>query len=65
MTNTNDTNTYRSPDPNIMVSDIPKDDLPRCEKEGCKGLLRPHIVWFGENLEERVIKEACKYSPCA
>ena len=47
-----------SPDPNIMVSDIPRDDLPRCGKESCKGLLRPHIVWFGENLEERVIKEA-------
>lgn len=53
--------TYRSPDPNIMVSDIPEKDLPHCSKENCKGLLRPHIVWFGENLNEQVLKQACKY----
>ncbi|XP_043260837.1 NAD-dependent protein deacylase-like [Colletes gigas] len=47
-----------SPDPNIMVSDILKDDLPRCCKENCNGLLRPHIVWFGENLYEDVLKQA-------
>ncbi|XP_017888143.1 NAD-dependent protein deacylase sirtuin-5, mitochondrial-like [Ceratina calcarata] len=43
------------PDPNIMVSDIPIEDLPRCRKGNCKGLLRPHIVWFGENLDEHVL----------
>ncbi|XP_034192028.1 NAD-dependent protein deacylase isoform X2 [Osmia lignaria lignaria] len=47
-----------SPDPKIMVSDIPKKDLPRCQKTNCKGLLRPHIVWFGENLNEDVLKQA-------
>ncbi|CAL7933259.1 unnamed protein product [Xylocopa violacea] len=46
-----------SPDPNIMISDIPRDDLPRCRKENCKGLLRPHIVWFGENLDENVLNQ--------
>lgn len=54
-------NIHRSPDPKIMVSDIPKKDLPRCQKTNCKGLLRPHIVWFGENLNEHVLEQACKY----
>lgn len=51
----------RLPDPNIMTSDIPREDLPKCEKENCKGLLRPHIVWFGENLDEYILEQACKY----
>ncbi|XP_078035722.1 NAD-dependent protein deacylase sirtuin-5, mitochondrial [Augochlora pura] len=46
-----------SPDPNIMISDIPKDDLPRCQKGNCKGLLRPHIVWFGESLDEHILEQ--------
>ena len=29
-------------------------DLPRCQKPTCGGLLRPHVVWFGENLDEQV-----------
>ncbi|KAG9292052.1 hypothetical protein G9A89_017952 [Geosiphon pyriformis] len=33
-------------------SDIPIEQLPCCTK--CKGLLRPHVVWFNENLEESV-----------
>lgn len=32
--------------------------LPYCEE--CKGLLRPHVVWFGEALEEEVLDEAEK-----
>ncbi|KAL6301965.1 DHS-like NAD/FAD-binding domain-containing protein [Sparassis latifolia] len=28
--------------------EIPMDDLPRCQKPGCGGLLRPGVVWFGE-----------------
>ncbi|XP_046914590.2 NAD-dependent protein deacylase [Dermatophagoides farinae] len=31
-------------------------DLPRCEK--CTGLLRPHVVWFGEQLDPFVLKQA-------
>ncbi|OTF81274.1 NAD-dependent protein deacylase sirtuin-5, mitochondrial-like [Euroglyphus maynei] len=31
-------------------------DLPRCEK--CTGLLRPHVVWFGEPLDPFVLKQA-------
>lgn len=51
----------RSPDPNIMISDIPKEDLPKCAKEDCKGLLRPYIVWFGENLDDYILEQACEY----
>ena len=29
-------------------------DLPRCKKPSCGGLLRPHVVWFGEGLDEEV-----------
>ncbi|XP_016913637.1 NAD-dependent protein deacylase sirtuin-5, mitochondrial [Apis cerana] len=45
-----------SPDPNIMSSDIPKEDLPHCQK--CKNILRPHIVWFGENLDDYIMQQA-------
>ena len=27
----------------------------RCKISTCAGLLRPHVVWFGENLEEDVL----------
>jgi NAD-dependent deacetylase len=30
--------------------------LPRCEN--CEGLLRPHVVWFGEMLEPDVLQQA-------
>ena len=30
-------------------------DLPRCQKPSCGGLLRPHVVWFGERLDEKVL----------
>lgn len=49
----------RSPDPNIMTSDIPKKDLPHCQN--CKNILRPHIVWFGENLDDYIMQQARKY----
>ncbi|ORX98465.1 NAD-dependent deacetylase sirtuin-5-like protein [Basidiobolus meristosporus CBS 931.73] len=32
-------------------SNIPLEQLPRCTK--CSSLLRPHIVWFGENLDQK------------
>lgn len=41
-----------SPDPNAMDSKIPVNELPRCAK--CTGLLRPHVVWFGEPLDPNV-----------
>lgn len=59
--NINNINMNRSPDPNIMSSDIPKEDLPHCQKQNCKNILRPHIVWFGENLDDYIMQQACKY----
>lgn len=55
----NNINMSRSPDPNIMTSDIPKKDLPHCQN--CKNILRPHIVWFGENLDDYIMQQARKY----
>lgn len=43
-----------APDSNFKEPEIPISDLPHCKS--CGGLLRPHIVWFGENLEEDVLK---------
>ena len=47
---------YRMPD--IDEEDrtkIPVEKLPRCGS--CGGLLRPHVVWFGESLDEDVLKK--------
>lgn len=49
----------RSPDPGIMSSDIPVNELPRCDVASCGSLLRPDIVWFGEHLEKNVLQRAC------
>lgn len=46
------------PDPNIASSEIPLDDLPRCKRTECGGLLRPYIVWFGENLDSIIMDKA-------
>lgn len=54
-------NLNRSPDPNIMSSDIPREELPRCEIKDCGALLRPDIIWFGEQLNEDVLQKACMY----
>ena len=32
--------------------------LPRCEK--CGGLLRPHVVWFGESLDSDLLQQAVR-----
>jgi NAD-dependent deacetylase sirtuin 5 len=48
---------FRSPDEN--GPEIDEKDLPRCRK--CQSLLRPHIVWFGEQIwsdvSEKIGKE--------
>ncbi|KIM80664.1 hypothetical protein PILCRDRAFT_9477 [Piloderma croceum F 1598] len=43
--------------------DIPLENLPRCQKPNCNGLLRPGVVWFDEiphHLEEinKIVDEA-------
>jgi len=47
-----------APDPDAQAARIPEKDLPRCQKPTCGGLLRPHVVWFGENLDEQVLDTA-------
>ena len=45
---------FRPPDPEEKNPvNIPTKDLPHC---ACGGLLRPHVVWFGENLDENVME---------
>lgn len=43
------------------LSDIPMKDLPKCEKHGCGALVRPDIIWFGENLNKAVLEKASQY----
>lgn len=38
------------------ITVIDKKDLPKCKK--CHELLRPYIVWFGENLDSKVLQRA-------
>ncbi|XP_075529580.1 sirtuin 4 [Dermacentor variabilis] len=45
-----------APDPDAPEAAIPVGELPRCKK--CTGLLRPHVVWFGESLEPDVLAKA-------
>ncbi len=45
----------REPDPKASSAQIAEKDLPRCRQSGCGGLLRPHVVWFGENLDTEVL----------
>ncbi|MCO5612459.1 hypothetical protein L7F22_066726 [Adiantum nelumboides] len=45
-----------APDVNAKDAHIPDMQLPRCKK--CHGLLRPHVVWFGESLFPDIIKQA-------
>ncbi|XP_043194138.1 NAD-dependent protein deacylase-like isoform X2 [Amphibalanus amphitrite] len=47
-----------APDPSTPSAHIPVKDLPRCRQPGCGGLLRPHVVWFGENLDAEVLGQA-------
>lgn len=44
-----------APDPKAEDARIPVEDLPRCERTGCNGLLRPHVVWFGETLDADIL----------
>ena len=47
-----------APEPDAVSARIPVEDLPRCTKPGCGGLLRPHVVWFGESLDGEVLEAA-------
>jgi len=45
-----------APDTDTQDARIPEEELPRCSK--CAGLLRPHVVWFGESLDPDVLMSA-------
>lgn len=49
---------HGAPDVSAKAARISIQDLPRCQKSGCGGLLRPHVVWFGEGLDEGVLSSA-------
>ncbi|XP_032037758.1 NAD-dependent protein deacylase sirtuin-5, mitochondrial isoform X2 [Aythya fuligula] len=49
-----------APDPDVEDASIPVEQLPQCEEDGCNGLLRPHVVWFGETLDPDVLTEVEK-----
>ncbi|XP_041376312.1 NAD-dependent protein deacylase sirtuin-5, mitochondrial-like isoform X2 [Gigantopelta aegis] len=44
-----------APDPDAKDAKIQVQDLPRCKKDKCGGLLRPHVVWFGESLDNNIL----------
>ena len=45
-----------APDRHAQEAMIPEEELPRCV--ACGGLLRPAVVWFGENLKDEVLSAA-------
>lgn len=45
------------PNPEAQDARIPSEKLPRCKLPACKGLVRPHVVWFGEGLEQEVLRK--------
>ncbi|CAL1547841.1 unnamed protein product [Lymnaea stagnalis] len=46
------------PNPDVQEAKIPVDQLPTCKQGSCRGLLRPHVVWFGEGLDPEVLSRA-------
>ena len=45
-------------EPIEMLGTIDEKDLPRCSR--CQSLLRPHIVWFGEQIENEILEKIDK-----
>ena len=46
------------PDPKEKAARIPVKDLPRCKQSG--ELLRPAVVWFGEGLDSKILRDAAE-----
>lgn len=42
-----------------------KDEIPRCNKNGCTGLIKPDIIFFGEPLNRSTFTNAERYFPSA
>ena len=49
---------HGAPDPDTQAASIAISDLPTCQIQGCGGLLRPDVVWFGESLDHEVLGDA-------
>ncbi|XP_036595334.1 NAD-dependent protein deacylase sirtuin-5, mitochondrial-like [Trichosurus vulpecula] len=49
-----------APDPHVPDAEIPIVKLARCEEKGCNGPLRPHVAWFGENLDPNILDRVNK-----
>ena len=47
-----------APDPEARSDPIPEEELPRCPR--CRRLLRPAVLWFGEQMEESIFQEVLK-----
>jgi NAD-dependent deacetylase len=45
---------------NLTMADLAGQDAapPLCPHPGCQALVRPDVVWFGENLDSRVLNQA-------
>lgn len=54
-----------SPDPSAEDGKFSREDLPHCKKKNCGGVLRPHVVWFGETLNMQDIAAAVKATQSA
>jgi len=37
-------------------------DVPTCPKEGCNGLMRPKVVWFGEQLDPHDLERSFQFA---
>lgn len=44
------------PDKEWVKQKILVDEVPKCQREGCDGTVKPDIVFFGENLPERFFR---------
>nr|CAD7193968.1 unnamed protein product [Timema douglasi] len=49
-----------APEPEVKDSCVSVEDLPHCSETNCHGLLRPHVVWFGEGLDQKILIKAGK-----
>lgn len=47
-----------APNPGTEDARIPINELPQCAL--CGSLLRPHVIWFGESLDEAVLDRTYK-----
>jgi NAD-dependent deacetylase len=45
---------------NLSMTDLARQDVapPFCPHPGCGALMRPDVVWFGENLDYRILNQA-------